>query len=165
LRLIVSSRPVLERDLTHLTAHRIEICRASLLWLWFTPLREALDAFVENATRDHGHDYAFALKGNVSIVSRQSEYSLYRTDLSSLPWGQLRPERCCGIYPHPWSAFPLGALVRAKSEVPKAGWRMKMLVGRFRQAARSGFRTLGAVLELTGLLSTSWRPAALTRMP
>jgi argininosuccinate synthase len=57
--------------------------------LWFTPLREALDAFVESTQKDVTGTVSLALyKGNVSIVSRQSEHSLYRTDLSSFTMGE-----------------------------------------------------------------------------
>jgi argininosuccinate synthase len=52
--------------------------------LWFTPLREALDAFVESTQQDVTGSITLSLyKGNVAVVSRQSENSLYRTDLSS----------------------------------------------------------------------------------
>jgi len=57
--------------------------------LWFTPLREALDAFVESTQKDVTGTVTLALyKGNVSVVSRKSEYSLYRTDLSSFTMGE-----------------------------------------------------------------------------
>jgi argininosuccinate synthase len=56
--------------------------------LWFTPLREALDAFVENTQQLMTGNVSLSLyKGNVSIVSRESEHSLYRTDLSSFTMG------------------------------------------------------------------------------
>src|SRR5215475_8971005 len=52
--------------------------------LWFTPLREALDAFVEATQREMTGTVTLSLyKGNIAVVSRQSEYSLYRADLSS----------------------------------------------------------------------------------
>jgi argininosuccinate synthase len=57
--------------------------------LWFTPLREALDAFVESTQQEVTGTVTLSLyKGNVSIVSRQSEHSLYRTDLSSFTMGE-----------------------------------------------------------------------------
>ena len=56
--------------------------------LWFTPLREALDAFVENTQQNVTGSVALSLyKGNVSMVSRKSPHSLYRTDLSSFTMG------------------------------------------------------------------------------
>jgi argininosuccinate synthase len=78
-----------ERDLMHFKQH-IGLKYAELVYygLWFTPLREALDAFVENTQQDVTGTVTLALyKGNVSVVSRHSENSLYRTDLSSFTMG------------------------------------------------------------------------------
>jgi argininosuccinate synthase len=75
----------LERELTHFKQH-LALKYAELVYfgLWFTPLREALDAFVASTQREITGSVALSLyKGNVSVVSRKSEYSLYRTDLSS----------------------------------------------------------------------------------
>ena len=75
----------LERDVAHFKQH-IGLKYAEMVYfgLWFTPLREALDAFVENTQKDVTGAITLSLyKGNVSVVSRQSDNSLYRTDLSS----------------------------------------------------------------------------------
>jgi argininosuccinate synthase len=75
----------LERDLMHFKQH-IGLKYAELVYfgLWFAPLREALDAFVESTQKEVTGTTTLSLyKGNVSVVSRQSENSLYRTDLSS----------------------------------------------------------------------------------
>lgn len=75
----------LERELAHFKQH-IALKYAELVYfgLWFTPLREALDAFVETTQREMTGAITLSLyKGNVSVVSRASEFSLYRTDLSS----------------------------------------------------------------------------------
>src|SRR5499426_2359935 len=75
----------LERDLMHFK-QQIALKYAELVYygLWFTPLREALDAFVDQTQKNVSGTVTLALyKGNVSIVSRESEHSLYRTDLSS----------------------------------------------------------------------------------
>jgi argininosuccinate synthase len=79
----------LERDVAHFK-EQIGLKYAELVYfgLWFTPLREALDAFVENTQKEMTGSVTLSLyKGNVSIVSRESEYSLYRTDLSSFTMG------------------------------------------------------------------------------
>jgi argininosuccinate synthase len=79
----------LERELAHYKQH-IGLKYAELVYfgLWFTPLREALDAFVENTQQFMTGSVSLSLyKGNVSIVSRESEHSLYRTDLSSFTMG------------------------------------------------------------------------------
>ena len=79
----------LEREVAHFKQH-IGLKYAELVYfgLWFTPLREALDAFVESTQKNMTGKITLALyKGNVSVVSRESEYSLYRTDLSSFTMG------------------------------------------------------------------------------
>jgi argininosuccinate synthase len=79
----------LERDVAHFKQH-IGLKYAELVYfgLWFTPLREALDAFVESTQKEMTGKVTLSLyKGNVSIVSRESEHSLYRTDLSSFTMG------------------------------------------------------------------------------
>jgi argininosuccinate synthase len=79
----------LERDVSHFKQH-IGLKYAELVYfgLWFTPLREALDAFVGKTQAYMTGSVTLSLyKGNVSIASRQSEHSLYRTDLSSFTMG------------------------------------------------------------------------------
>jgi argininosuccinate synthase len=79
----------LERDVAHFKQH-IGLKYAELVYfgLWFTPLREALDAFVEKTQAYMTGSVTLSLyKGNVSVASRQSEHSLYRTDLSSFTMG------------------------------------------------------------------------------
>ncbi len=79
----------LEREVAHFKQH-IALKYAELVYFgqWLTPLREALDAFVEATQQNLTGTITFSLyKGNISIVSRESEYSLYRTDLSSFTMG------------------------------------------------------------------------------
>jgi argininosuccinate synthase len=79
----------MERDVAHFKQH-IGLKYAELVYfgLWFAPLREALDAFVESTQSNVTGSVTLSLyKGNVSVVSRQSEHSLYRTDLSSFTMG------------------------------------------------------------------------------
>ncbi len=80
----------LERDLVHFKQH-VGLKYAEIVYfgLWFTPLREALDAFVAKTQEHVTGSVALSLyKGNVSVASRKSEFSLYRTDLSSFTMGQ-----------------------------------------------------------------------------
>jgi argininosuccinate synthase len=57
--------------------------------LWFTPLREALDAFVNETQREITGTVTLGLyKGNVTIIGRQSEYSLYQTHLAGFTMGE-----------------------------------------------------------------------------
>ena len=75
----------LERDVAHFKQHiGLKYAELAYFGLWFTPLREALDAFVNQTQKNMTGAVTLSLyKGNVSIVSRESEHSLYRTDLSS----------------------------------------------------------------------------------
>ncbi|MCS7260377.1 MAG: argininosuccinate synthase [Anaerolineae bacterium] len=51
---------------------------------WFTPLREALDAFVRSTQRTMTGQVRLKLyKGNVIVVGRRSPYSLYREDYAT----------------------------------------------------------------------------------
>jgi argininosuccinate synthase len=79
----------LDRDLMHYKQH-VGLKYAELVYfgLWFTPLREALDAFVASTQKSVTGTVTLSLyKGNISVVSRKSEFSLYRTDLSSFTMG------------------------------------------------------------------------------
>jgi argininosuccinate synthase len=79
----------LEREVAHFKQH-VALKYAELVYfgLWFTPLREALDAFVASTQTEMTGSVTLSLyKGNVSVVSRKSDHSLYRTDLSSFTMG------------------------------------------------------------------------------
>jgi argininosuccinate synthase len=80
----------LERDVAHFKQH-VGLKYAELVYfgLWFTPLREALDGFVEATQKDITGSVKLSLyKGNVSVVGRESENSLYRTDLAGFTMGE-----------------------------------------------------------------------------
>jgi argininosuccinate synthase len=56
--------------------------------LWFTPLREALDAFFEVTAQSTTGEVTLRLfKGNIEPVSRKSPYSLYSQDIASFTMG------------------------------------------------------------------------------
>jgi argininosuccinate synthase len=79
----------LDRDLMHFKQH-IALKYAELVYfgLWFTPLREALDAFVATTQKDLTGAVTLSLyKGNISVVGRRSDYSEYRTDLAAFTMG------------------------------------------------------------------------------
>ncbi len=55
---------------------------------WFTPLREALDAFVAKTQETVTGEVTLRLwKGSVEVVSRRSPYSLYSVDIASFTMG------------------------------------------------------------------------------
>jgi argininosuccinate synthase len=57
--------------------------------LWFTPLREALDAFIDSTQQVVAGEVTLELfKGNVSILSRKSPNSLYSTSIASFTMGE-----------------------------------------------------------------------------
>jgi argininosuccinate synthase len=79
----------LERELKHYK-QQIALKYAEIVYygLWFTPLREALDAFVEKAEQNVTGSVALTLyKGNVNIASRRSEFALFSEELSSFTMG------------------------------------------------------------------------------
>jgi argininosuccinate synthase len=80
----------LERDLMHFQQH-IALKYAELVYygLWFTPLREALDAFVATSQQHVTGSVSLRLyKGNIAVASRRSECSLYHTDLAAFTMGE-----------------------------------------------------------------------------
>ena len=56
--------------------------------LWFTPLREALDAFFETVSEPVTGEVKLRLyKGAIEPLSRKSPYSLYSLDIASFTMG------------------------------------------------------------------------------
>jgi argininosuccinate synthase len=80
----------LDRDLSHYKQH-VALRYADLVYngLWFTPLREAFDAFVQKTQENVTGTVTLSLyKGNLNVISRASALSLYSTDLSSFTMGE-----------------------------------------------------------------------------
>jgi argininosuccinate synthase len=76
---------VLDRDAAH-EKERIATRYAELVYngLWFSPLKEAFDAFVNSLTENLTGTVTLKLyKGSAGIVGRTSPYSLYSEDLAS----------------------------------------------------------------------------------
>ena len=76
---------VLDRDAAH-EKERIATRYAELVYngLWFAPLREAFDAFVNVLTENVTGTVTLKLyKGNATVVGRKSPYSLYQQHLAS----------------------------------------------------------------------------------
>jgi argininosuccinate synthase len=79
----------LDREVAH-CKQQIALKYAELVYfgMWFTPLRESLDAFVDSTQQRVSGSITLSLyKGNVEIVGRRSENSLYRTDIASFTMG------------------------------------------------------------------------------
>ncbi len=76
---------VLDKDAMH-EKERIATRYAELVYngLWFSPLKEAFDAFVNSITESLTGSVTMKLyKGNATVVARTSPYSLYSEDLAS----------------------------------------------------------------------------------
>ncbi len=79
----------LDRETMHYK-QRVALKYAELVYygLWFTPLREALDAFVDVTQRNVSGEVRTKLfKGRCTPAGINSPYSLYRTDLASFEMG------------------------------------------------------------------------------
>ncbi len=110
----------LERDVVHFKQHiALKYAELTYFGLWFTPLREALDAFVETTQRDMTGTVTLSLyKGNVSVESRHSDYSLYRTDLSSFTMGDSYDQKDAAGFIR-ILGLPARSRARARVEVTK----------------------------------------------
>ncbi len=89
----------LDRETLHLT-QPLSLRYAELVYygMWFTPLREALDAFFAAAARPVSGSVRLRLyRGNITVLSRQSPNSLYRTDLASFRMAGYNPQDATGF--------------------------------------------------------------------
>ena len=80
----------LDRETSHYKQH-VGLHYADMVYngLWFTPLREALDAFVAQTQENVTGTITLSLyKGNISVAKRASEFSLYSNELSSFTMGE-----------------------------------------------------------------------------
>ena len=79
----------LDRELAHFKQHiGLKYAEVVYFGLWFTPLRESLQAFVKSSQGDVNGTVTLALyKGNISVAGRKSETSMYRPDVASFTMG------------------------------------------------------------------------------
>jgi argininosuccinate synthase len=79
----------LDRSMAHYK-QKLALDYAEMVYngLWFTPLRESLDAFFADASRSTTGEVTLRLyKGGIQPVSRMSPYSLYSLDIASFTMG------------------------------------------------------------------------------
>ena len=78
----------LDRSLSHYK-QKLALDYADLVYaaLWFTPLREALDAFFDGRERHTGEMTLRLYKGSFQPVSRKSPNSLYSLNIASFTMG------------------------------------------------------------------------------
>jgi argininosuccinate synthase len=80
----------LDREVQHFKEH-IALKYAEIVYygLWFTPLRESLDAFVNDTQKNVTGSIKLALyKGNIGVAGRVAEHSLFNSDLCSFTMGE-----------------------------------------------------------------------------
>ena len=80
----------LDRDTAHYKQHvALEYARLVYNGFWYTPLREALDAFIQRTQRTVTGAVRLRLcRGNVEVAGRTSPYSLYTQQLASFTMGE-----------------------------------------------------------------------------
>ena len=83
--------------------------------LWFTALREALDSFFSKAQERVTGSVGLKLhRGNLTITSRTSPFSLYQTDLASFSMDHYNPKDAEGFI----NLFALPVTLSARKAVP-----------------------------------------------
>ena len=104
----------LDRETSHY-AQALALHYAELVYygLWFTTLRESLDAFFTRAQqRVTGTIRLKLCKGTVTVLRRESPFSLYRRDLASFTMGRYNPKDAGGFI----NLFALPVTVPAAAE-------------------------------------------------
>jgi argininosuccinate synthase len=120
--LVMAHRELESLSLDRETAHYQQILAlryAEMVYygMWFTPLREALDAFFAKSQQRVTGSVALTLfKGNISVASRRSPFSLYRTNLASFTMTGYNPKDAEGFI----NLFALPITVPLETEVPRA---------------------------------------------
>jgi argininosuccinate synthase len=90
--------------------------------LWFSPLREALDAFVDNTQGPVTGDVRLKLyKGNIISAGRRSPFSLYREDFATFGQEDVYDQSDAEGFIH---LYGLPLKVRALNELPVSGLDM-----------------------------------------
>ena len=109
----------LEREVMHYK-RMLELKYAELVYygLWYSPLRHALDAFVDSTQETVTGTVRMKLhKGNCLPVGRQSPYSLYRLDLATYDTGDRFDQRQSKGFIQLWGlSAQIAAQVRREAE-------------------------------------------------
>jgi argininosuccinate synthase len=89
----------LDREVMHFK-QQIALKYAEIVYygLWFTPLREALDAFITSTQQTVTGSVTLKLyKGNIGVAGRESEFSLYQTGLAAFTMDGYNPKDAEGF--------------------------------------------------------------------
>src|SRR6266849_4386240 len=88
--------------------------------LWFTPLREALDAFFDVTSQTTSGEVTMRLyKGNLEPVSRKSPYSLYSLNIASFTMGAGYDQKVARGFIN-LIGLPIQVRARLEKQAPKA---------------------------------------------
>ena len=126
----------LDRDLSHFKQH-IGLKYAEIVYfgLWFTPLRESLQAFVESTQHDVNGTVTLALyKGNIDVAGRKSDTRFIGPILPASPWAPSYEQKDAEGF-----IRILGLPARSRALVHAETSEMKMWSGRFSQAQNADF--------------------------
>ena len=89
----------LDREVMHFKQH-VALKYAEMVYfgLWFTPLREALDSFINSTQQTVTGSITLKLyKGNFTVAGRESEFSLYQTGLAAFNMDGYNPKDAEGF--------------------------------------------------------------------
>ena len=89
----------LDREVMHFK-QQIALKYAEMVYfgLWFTPLREALDAFISSTQQTVTGSITLSLyKGNINVAGRKSGFSLYETGLAAFSMDGYNPKDAEGF--------------------------------------------------------------------
>lgn len=114
---------VLDRETLHFK-ETISLKYAELTYngLWFTPLREALDAFVDSTQGPVTGSVRLKLfKGNIITAGRKSPFSLYREDFATFGQEDVYDQSDAKGFIH---LYGLSLKVRALNNLPIAGMNL-----------------------------------------
>ena len=112
--------------------------------LWFTPLREALDAFFEKVSETTTGEVKLRLyKGNIEPLSRKSPYSLYSLDIASFTMGASYDQKdALGFINLIGLPIKVRALAQGRAKV-----QMKLWGGRFETGPSEVFERFSGSLD------------------
>ena len=111
----------LEREVLHFK-QQIALKYAEMVYfgLWFTPLRDALDAFVtKTQERVTGSVTLSLYKGNLSVAGRKSPFSLYQTGLAAFSMDGYNPKDAEGFIRILGLPARVQAALRKSEDAPK----------------------------------------------
>jgi argininosuccinate synthase len=109
----------LDRETAHFSALLAQRYAEMVYYgLWFTELRESLDAFFRRAQQRVTGSVRLKLhKGNLTVVSRHSPFSLYQKDLASFTMGRYNPQFAEGFI----NLFALPVTMPAAAAISASG--------------------------------------------